>query len=497
MPLTFEPTIVYRKLSVHSGAIALLLVLVAGLIDLRKPFTGDQALFVTGARALSRGAMLYRDFWDLKQPGIYGFYWLGLHLPGSPEVAVHALELIYFLAFTSVILLTLRCCSYSPIYSALSAVLVCGVYFVISGNWHLTQVEGLVGFPLYVCAWWLLAPARSARLPAGRIVFAGIAAGIVVLFKLMLILIPLSFFALLILRERQNNRSLLSCVLAIVLFGLGLIIPLFPVLYFFAAHDELNLLYATWIESPMRITRELPHNSLSVLRVGFVWFIVRLGLLLALACVGVLDRKKDWFTRGMVLWIIAGLGLIMLQRMGWEYHFLLLICPIGILAAAGTQAFFQSETNGATQPAGRLPAKIPLVLISAYAAFGIAKAVAQLRDPRPAFYGQVAQNAAIATVPVVPPGSIYVLGDPLIYYLTDREQAVAINGWSPEWLLDDQWRDLATQLRLKRPVDIFVARENDKLLDIRGQAFTQVLKDEYRKTQDAPTGAWYQLNPPK
>ena len=60
-----------RRLEV---AAVLAVIALLGLLAAPLPFTGDQALFAAGARQLARGDVLYRDFWDVKQPGIYAFY---------------------------------------------------------------------------------------------------------------------------------------------------------------------------------------------------------------------------------------------------------------------------------------------------------------------------------------------------------------------------------------------------------------------------------------
>ena len=52
--------------------------------------------------------MLYRDFWDVKQPGIYLFYLVGGSVLGYSEVALHLFELAYQLAFAVVLIVTLR-----------------------------------------------------------------------------------------------------------------------------------------------------------------------------------------------------------------------------------------------------------------------------------------------------------------------------------------------------------------------------------------------------
>ena len=48
---------------------AVVLVAVIGASRLFDPFSGDQALFLVGAETLHAGGVLYRDYWDIKQPG--------------------------------------------------------------------------------------------------------------------------------------------------------------------------------------------------------------------------------------------------------------------------------------------------------------------------------------------------------------------------------------------------------------------------------------------
>jgi len=484
-----------KNLSKFSGLVVFLLVLATGLIDLREPFAGDQALFVTGATAMTRGAVLYRDFWDLKQPGIYGFYWLGIHFPGSTEVAVHSLEVLYFAAFALVIFVSLRSWFVGRQFAALAAVLVCGIYFIICSSWHLTQVEGLVGFPLYLCAWLMLAAGR--RVFVGRLFLAGLAVAWVAMLKLMLVVLPGCLFLMMLVRERQNRRTLIGCLSGILCLSLGVAIVAGPVVYFFAAHDQLSLLYSTFVDDPMRIARELPHNPLSVFRAGIFWFASRMGLLLPLACIGAYRKRKDLLGCGLVVWIIVGFALIFIQRMGWEYHFLLMLCPIGILAAAGVEQLIESALEKRSQPAGRLLAAIPVLLLSPYLAAGLVRTGMHVHDPRPGFYAETDQVTAILNTSHSKAGAIYVLGDPLIYYRSNRPQAVAINGWSPEWLLDDQWKELAGELRMARPVYIFVSHENRHFLVDRGRGVGRVIGDLYCKVGDDNDGGdWFALREP-
>src|SRR5262249_7866699 len=78
-----------RLLGAAMTAGALAIVAALGASRLEQPFHGDQAFFTVGAQKLAHGAVLYRDFWDFKQPGIYWFYEAAGRLFDFSERGVH------------------------------------------------------------------------------------------------------------------------------------------------------------------------------------------------------------------------------------------------------------------------------------------------------------------------------------------------------------------------------------------------------------------------
>ena len=77
------------SVSVSIGAIAIL-----AAIHLPYPFASDQALFLHIAKELQENARLYTDVWDIKQPGLFGFYYVARRLFGFDEIDVHTLDLL-------------------------------------------------------------------------------------------------------------------------------------------------------------------------------------------------------------------------------------------------------------------------------------------------------------------------------------------------------------------------------------------------------------------
>ena len=54
-----------------SVIVALVSVVLLALTRLPEPFAWDQTMFMLGARVLDHGGVLYRDYWDPKQPGLF------------------------------------------------------------------------------------------------------------------------------------------------------------------------------------------------------------------------------------------------------------------------------------------------------------------------------------------------------------------------------------------------------------------------------------------
>src|SRR4029453_5153729 len=100
---------------------------------------------------------------DLKQPGMYGFYLLGGTLFGFDEIGIHTFELLYMALFSLVLMKTLKGYYTNPSMVGLVPLLTVGIYYGVSEPWHLTEVEVLVGFPMFLSLWFASEPSSSAR----------------------------------------------------------------------------------------------------------------------------------------------------------------------------------------------------------------------------------------------------------------------------------------------------------------------------------------------
>jgi hypothetical protein len=184
------------SLSVH----VLGLVVLAGTLCLPRPFGFDQALFGVFGRQLTRGAVLYRDIFDIKQPGIFVFYAAGGSLFGFTEVGIHAFELAYWIAFSVFSSLALRAYFTTDWAARFVPALTVVVYYLYA-TVDLTQIEVVVAFAILL-AWWLIDRAEpGTRAGLKRFAVAGIAAAVVTSFKNVYVVIVLGFLVYALVRS--------------------------------------------------------------------------------------------------------------------------------------------------------------------------------------------------------------------------------------------------------------------------------------------------------
>src|SRR5438477_2964269 len=177
-----------------------------GVMHLPCPFGGDQTLFVLYALKLSQGADLYRDVWDVKQPGIFSFYLLAGKLFGFSEVGVHTLELLYMTGFSVALIFTCKRYFRTPWVASLVPLLSVGFYYAFAGSNHLTKLEPLVGFPIFLLLYWACEASSNDKHVRGLFFLSGLMGGVVLLFKLVLLPIPLaSWLAALVFAARGKS----------------------------------------------------------------------------------------------------------------------------------------------------------------------------------------------------------------------------------------------------------------------------------------------------
>jgi hypothetical protein len=480
-----------------------------GILQLPVPFTGDQAFFCVGARQVSEGAALYRDFWDVKQPGIFLFYLLGGKLFGFTEIGIHLFELLLLLAFSIVLLQLLKPRFAHPRIASFLPMATVGAYYAVSSDWHLTQVEWLVGVPLFLSVWLT----SESRRPAAWFA-AGLLGGVVLLFKLMFLpMLGLVWVTALLHAVRARGEPVRSVAARAVLpLAAGVLIPLGAVTAWFAHQGTLGLVYDTFFVLPPRLMKIGGNHSMRLLG-AMVWFG---GLFAPLVVIGLWRASRLLRTRplakadsplelNLVLWCLSGTVVILLQRHSWwQYHFLLLVVPLAVLMLLELD-----ERWGRWKASGKVPiaaiavlvllvapmtlklGKKTLPLVRHRGAVGAESRLAYRQAVSPA-YRTAVEETRFLTGPDSRPGAIYVAGNPLLYFVSGRNQAVGLNGWAMELYVPEQWVELTGQLRVAKPPYVYLNEEYDGDMRRKSRHLTELIDSEYAVLHRTPSGAvWH------
>jgi hypothetical protein len=497
------------------GTIALL-----GLIAAPLPFTGDQALFASGARQLQGGAVLYKDFWDVKQPGIYLFYVVGGTFVGYSEVALHLFELAYQLVFALVLILTLRNTFRHRWVGPLVALFVLGTYYATVEPLELGQVESLVGFPLYLTLWCALRSLGGSRDGPTRIkhtrvrvrwlAASGLFGGIVLVFKLVFAPMLAGIWLLIVwelARAVPKGRRFESVFTTVVAIGAGALVPLALAGAYLAANGQLGTARWTYFTVTPETTG-IAGRPFSRLTGGLVRTVARWAVPLALAAFALWTARRrglDRLQRGLVIWIAIGIPVFLVQHW-WIYTFAMFLVPVGILAGYGLDAFVDAWPPRTTaRRVAVMIGAVVLLLPAAARLSGNTRAIARhgfalqaedrakLRYELESDYGPAEAWAFYLSAPQNRSGSAYVLGNPLNQYVSGRPQAVAVNGWSPEQYPKGVWDRLRGELENAKPQHLVVDEFSDRIMRANSPETRKLIAAWYRPVGRAGPDRWYRL----
>lgn len=495
----------------RSLALGLAVIALLGVIVAVQPFTGDQALFASGARQLAHGDVLYRDVWDVKQPGIYAFYVLGGAIAGYGEVALHLVELATLLGFVTYLALALRTRYRRSWIAAAVPVLTAGTYYATIEPVQLGQVESLIGIPLTIALVSASRAPESRELGSRRIqlLIAGVAGGTALMFKLIFAPIVGAIWltaAIPIAREQRLGRVRRGLA-ASGWIALGAALPLGLVFGYLMAHGQLENAGWTFFDVPRTATaiagRPLPRLIDGGITTGARWAVP-----LALAIFGVAVRwRRGWdrFDTGLATWVALGVPVFLVQHW-WIYQYAMFLVPIGCFAAYGLDELAD------VVPRMRRARRNALVAVAVLAALPMgARITRNAHDLTAHDFAVTAADRAALHAEREPnyrkarrwsdhlrrvgdtPNGIYVVGNPLNVYLADRPQTVAINGWSPEQYSSEVWRRLRAQLAAARPTEIVVDRFSVAIMRNRSPATLRLIHRLYVRVGASGADTWYRL----
>ena len=498
-------------------ALALAIVAALGALNLHFPFVADQAVVLTGAKTIAAGGTLYVDFWDNKMPGLFWFYHVAGTLFGYTEFGVHFLDLIWMLLFSVLLMIALRDYLLSPWMSALAPIVIVGTYYGVVDPFHLTQLEGLVGFPIFLSAWYASHVSSKGGIRKFSFFLSGIFAGITVVFKLVFAPLLVVLWIIASLHARFQFRiSLRAIVLNIWLpVTLGVVIIFALVVAKFWLDGALWDLYWTAFKYPpaaLETSPPAPYLRLLTSSMFFVSSFLVWALFIALTCAEWWYTERRLLTSLMIGWLLAGIVLILIQRFSWwPYHFLTLFAPAGILGVRGVCVLPRALLSRGL--IDRPLAVIMAIVLFSPAVFAQAPSASlklsiyltvfvkdkkdgdHLRRTVSPEYARIERNVQFLSSDTARPGKIYVLGDPLFYHLSGRAPALPIIGWPWDYYLQTQWVHLPRQLETTLPPYVYISKKGKKMIEIRQAGVREFINQTYVPFSADSEGTWFQVRP--
>lgn len=498
-------------------AAALAIVAGLGVLNLHFPFVADQIVVLTGAKTIADGGTLYVDFWDNKMPGLFWFYQVAGTWFGYTEFGVHLLDLIWMLVFSVALIVCLRTYLLVPWMSAMVPLAIIGTYYVAVDPFHLTQLEGLVGFPIFLPAWHASRIASNGNISKVSFFLSGVFAGVTVVFKLVFVPLLVVLWVIASLHAVfQHRMSLRSIVVNIWLpVTLGVTIVLGIVAAKFWLDGALWELYWTAFKyPPAALDASPPAPYLRFFRslMFFISFFMVWTLFIVLAIAEWWYSDRNVLTSMMIGWLIVGIALIFIQRFSWwPYHFLTLFTPAGILGVRGLCILPRALLSRGF--IDKTMAVIIAIALFCPAVFAQAPSAAlklniyleifvekkgdgdDLRRAVSPEYAHIERSVQFLSSDTARPGKIYVLGDPLFYYISGRRPALPIIGWSWDYFLQSQWVHIPRQLEAALPPYIYVSKKGRKMMEIRQAGVREFINAQYIPFSADSEGTWYQVRP--
>lgn len=348
-----------RRTDLPALGLAMLAILLA-LPVLAYPLGRDQGTYANIAQSIRAGGLPYLDMWDIKPPAIYYLYAAAFSIFGATPPAVHALDLI-FVPLTLIPLygLTRRL---AGIGAARWAMLILPVFYFTETFASISQSDSLVILPMTWAVWAVFRAGDAPRGSRSAMLWALVAGGLcatVLWFKHYYVAFALMLALEHVLHRRtphttDEDATPLHAWTSIlpwregIAFGVGgLLIGLPIFLYFYQTGVWGEMIFvaqgtsgynAQAFSSVQALVEQFSHY------LAFRWS--HWGMLLV--CVGLSAFAR--FTpngrlRWVILWLVAGLAFVFVQGKGFDTHWLPLLPPLTMLAAAGVNSVLQHLTR--------------------------------------------------------------------------------------------------------------------------------------------------------
>lgn len=281
----------------YGEILVIAIVIFLALLRVPAPFWVDQVAFMLYAEQFAKGALLYRDFWDVKPPGIFGVYLIAGKLFGFTGVGMHLFDGLWMIALATMLRLTLAQYFTRSWIAILLPWLSAGVYFSLIDPDEQMQVESLIGLPMYTLVWCTWQAAQYPKTRWRWLFLSGIAGGIILLFKLIFLPLIVGLWLVYLFHAliKQNQPWVGAVVHNVIPVLLGISMPLIPVLLYWASTGMLGEAFYTMVQHPVLMVKNLPKKPFpTLIRSIFSWFqrFAPLTVLSVFAIVQMLRTKK-------------------------------------------------------------------------------------------------------------------------------------------------------------------------------------------------------------
>jgi hypothetical protein len=492
------------------GALAIILVL--AVIWLPAPTFGDTWLFSLGAKEISRGSVLYRDWFDFKQPGIFLMYLIGGGIFGFTSLGLQLFGLVYQLISAAILGLWALRVFPNRWLAALFPLLAIGMMYVTASQWsEYLLLEGMIGIVIFGSLV-LGDPSRPWRYPPAMYFASGLLGAVVGLIKETYIPIVIAFWVIGALRVAKPRRRYLGAI------AFGAAVPLFAFAIWMVATGSTGDVWYAFVTLPVSISRSSHEaRSLGTLAEGFRRFAYLFAPVIALALIGtwrLLQRKRSYVEVSMLSWAVLG-GILQFTQLWSGYHLYLLYIPFAYLAVLGTDVVARWWT--AQRATGRLGPRAAAVGVLAILCIGsvvnlgryfgtlASHGFALSAADRDAFRMAIDENTWSMTkeagvIDQIDPGggdNFFAWANPYIFFVSHRLQHGWMNGTAPEQLPPSAWDDWIKSLDTDPPRVIFVQNEwfRDKVMSHSPKAW-QAIQDRYTVAHESPIGTWFVLKSP-
>ena len=106
-------------------------------------------------------------------------------------------------------------------------------------------------------------------------------------------------------------------------------------------------------------------------------------------------------------------------------------------------------------------------------------------------YRHARQVDAILDAAGAAPGPVHVLGNPVYLYLSGRDSALSVNGWSPELFDAKLWQLTAKELHERAAVYVYLDDAAATLIEEHSNETAAILAADYCPRGRAADGSWY------